>query len=229
MASFWVVLFSLGLVAALGAFLYHFVVVTWFQEVRDQRNRSWQQFAEQAGWSFEPGTRFPRRVHGSFLGYQCHVETVPRDHSVHTVFRTLADPVWPVGFVLYRKGSFENLSRALGFYSIKTGDAAFDQHFIVRCDREEMALHLLTAQVRSALLAHDLMAGGLSSDDQKFTLDDRGALWECKGFVANIDRLQTILESQTHVVHLLCQAQLQRLQHIETDAQQHIHASPKNG
>lgn len=57
--------------------------------------------------------------------------------------------------LVYRKKTMHRLAEAVGFQDVPTGDAQFDDAFVVKCNEPERARIWLTEPVRQALLALD--------------------------------------------------------------------------
>jgi hypothetical protein len=132
-----------------------FLVHAWSKSIR----KAWGAAASQLGGHFDPkfGPWYHRRsridamVSGVDLIVDHYTQSSGDSTQTHTRIRCHAAALETLKLQVYRTGLFSTLGRVLGFQDVKTGDAAFDDAFIVKSNNEDLARAVLSDEVRRAL------------------------------------------------------------------------------
>ena len=133
-----------------------------FFERRSARAKTWPLVARQKGGEYRPpeGGFFRRTkpaIYAELLGVvvkvTLHIEGTGNDRRTYTVARV----PWLLGagarLQVLRASVFGKMGRALGLQDVATGDAMFDDDFIVKSPTPELVPMLLGARVRRYLRA----------------------------------------------------------------------------
>ncbi len=184
--------------------------VLFFSHYNSQKKgKAWKAMADRLKLSYQTGGFFkPGRVYGPFQDYQIEVRTITRgsgkNSKTYTQINTLAHPPLAMGLRVYREGFFSSVGKVLGFQDIQTGDATFDERFIIKGRNEDAVRRLLTPNLRVAMLEYDRAVGGAS-------IDDEGIHWEEQGIEGKTERIEKILQGQSELVRILCHENLHNL------------------
>lgn len=178
-------LLPLVVIAALCAFLY--VVV---KRQTKKANEAWAAVAARHGGMFNPKagpwhnrTRLIKAVvDGISLRVDHYVVSTGKSATTYTRFRAPAAGSGKLELRVYAKHALSGISRALGFQDVPTGDAAFDDDFVVKANDEDLARAWLTEDVRAAIR---------SAEGYQFAIKD-GELTVTKAIVeADVEALDT--------------------------------------
>jgi hypothetical protein len=149
-------LWTVGL-AALALLFFWFV--HWARRYQQRIDAVWATAAQGLGAQFNrrfgPWYHRVRRIDARVEGVDVAVDhyTVSTGKSSQTFTRLQADVVFPgkLRLRVFPKHALSGLSKALGFQDVATGDADFDERFVVKANDEAMARSWLTPRVRQAI------------------------------------------------------------------------------
>jgi len=134
-------------------------LVRWIKQVSERIDTAWGAAAARLSGSFQrragPWYNRVRRIDAEVKGIPVRVDhyTVSTGKSSQT-FTRLRASVPHAGALrlrIYPKHLLSGLGRALGFQDVITGDAAFDEAFVVKASDEQLARSWLTPAVRKAI------------------------------------------------------------------------------
>jgi hypothetical protein len=150
----------MGFVVAIAAFAAFVVFLIWL--IRRQRrmaNEAWAEAAARTDGTFEPkhGPWYKRRrllrarPEGVVVDVDHYAQSTGSSTVVYT--RARADVAHAGGLELrvFPRHLFSGLSKALGFQDIRTGDAEFDEDYVVRSNDLGLARAWLSKNVRDAI------------------------------------------------------------------------------
>jgi hypothetical protein len=137
------------------------LVLSYAHKQQEQYARAWHAYASPRGLVFVPrsGPWYnPRaaRLVGTVdqIAFEIDTYVVQHNKSSTTYTRVKAraiDPI-PSDIRVSTAHLFSGLGRLLGFQDVPTGDAVFDEKYVVKADRDDDARALLDAPTRRALL-----------------------------------------------------------------------------
>lgn len=122
-------------------------------------NEAWAAVAARHGGTFNPkaGSWQNRTrllevvVDGVSLRVDHYVVSTGKTATTYTRYRAPAFGSGKLELRVYSRHALTGLSRALGFQDVSTGDAAFDDDFVVKANDEDLARAWLTDDVRAAI------------------------------------------------------------------------------
>lgn len=133
-----------------------------FFERRSDRARAWSIVAQQKGGEYRPprGGLFNRtkpelyaEIHNIVVQVTLRVESSGEHSETFTIIRA----PWLLGagpeLKVLKAGLFRKMGRALGLQDVPTGDAVFDQEFVVKSQTPVVVPHVLSSRPRRSLRA----------------------------------------------------------------------------
>lgn len=157
-----------------------------------RNNRLMRQFgllAIQYGLTVQARKRFGFYCHpfikGSYKFRDLHIGTYTEDfwkHAVHYTFVTVeVERAEGKTFDVYKESYFRKFENEVGGHDIKTGDAEFDERFLVSSNDEEFVKQVLDEKVRNKFF-EDIMAKNFYGSVQ---LKDGKLMFTHAGFIKN--------------------------------------------
>lgn len=136
------------------------LVVAFVQQVEEANRRAWEAYASSRGFAFRgPAGSWYNR--GSMLvtgtveqvGFELDTYVVSTGKSSVSYTRLRARALVPIASDIRVSTAhiFSGLGRMLGLQDVPTGDAAFDEKYVVKADRDDDARALLDAPTRKGL------------------------------------------------------------------------------
>lgn len=168
------------LVVAVGGLVW--LLIRHGQNVRQRQQQQWAYIAQQLGLTFKPGdSGRADMIEGDAGGAWVRIDTytVNSDNSstTYTRVRTYHHPTLNLGLEVYREGAFTGLGKFLGVVrDIETGDATFDNVYVIKGHDEAQVLRLLTTGVRQQMYAYEHAVGHVKLDDTCITFSFTGRM-----------------------------------------------------
>lgn len=153
-----IIALALGVPLGIGlVVLIVYLLRRWTEKV----NRVWDDAAQRLGGTFDaksgPWYNRTRRIDATVSGVPVVVDpyAVSTGQAViyYTRMRAPVAAAAQLTLSIQRKGLLAKMGSALGLQDIPTGDAEFDESFVVKSNNEDLAQAWLTAEVREALMA----------------------------------------------------------------------------
>ncbi len=134
-------------------------LIVWSRKVAARVDNAWEQASAGAGGSFQrragPWYNRARRIDASVAGRDVLVDhytvSTGKSAQVFTRLRAAVPHAGALRLRVYPKHIFSGIGKALGFQDVPTGDADFDERFVVKANDERLARAWLTASVRAAI------------------------------------------------------------------------------
>ncbi|MBW2260449.1 MAG: hypothetical protein JRG91_00630 [Deltaproteobacteria bacterium] len=123
-----------------------------------QQVSAWGSFAQEAGLSLDRGGWFRApTVSGAYGGFNVYLYTYSQGSGKNKTTYTSMIVYLPIDHRSHvritREGFLSKITKAFGAQDIQLGDPAFDAAYIIKSDTPQFVPHLLTPQVRGALLS----------------------------------------------------------------------------
>ena len=174
----------------------------------------WQLLAGQVGGAFVDGGFFGRDKvivnHGQWT-LTLDTYTVSNGKSSSTFTRLRAPYVNrdAFRFSVYRSGLFTPLGEMLGFTDIRTGDAVFDEAFVLKGNNEAKVRALFSdATIKQLLEAQPRVRFEVKDDEGWFGAHFPAGVDELNftayGVIKDLDRLRALFDLFAEVLHQLC-------------------------
>jgi hypothetical protein len=175
------------------------ILFAWYQSKK--RGEKWKAIAEGLGLTYSPGSFFSSgEIFGQLEGHRVRVWVFTRgsgkNRTTYTGISTDLRSSLGLGLKIYREHIFSGLGKMLGFQDIQTGDAAFDDRFVVKGHDPERVLRRLNGAVRRELLRYDDLVGNGK-------LEDTQVAWETRGVETEKGRITQVLRAQRQVAQAL--------------------------
>lgn len=147
-------------------FAFAFVAIFWQRrKEQDQRESILHILAKKMGAKVRRGGKIltetgrrPSELHFSRLGKKCRigfygVHEAPRSKypTPYTRFTMDLGAKPPFSTHIFKEGSLQGLSKAIGFQDIQIGDAYFDNMFMIKGNKEDRVRRFLSQPVREAI------------------------------------------------------------------------------
>lgn len=180
-----------------------------FFEQRSDRARAWSIVAHQKGGEYRPprGGLFSRtkpelyaEIHNVLVHVTLHTQSSGDTQETYTIVRS----PWLLGagpeLKVLKAGMFLKMGRALGLQDVPTGDAHFDQAFMVKSRMPSVVPHVLTSRPRRSLIALGNPDIDCSAAEVKLTFN---------GVIVNTERLSLTMDA-------VAQIAAYGMQHVQT-------------
>lgn len=185
---------ALGVAVAAVVALGVWWLLQWVRRYNQRIDNAWAQTAHALGARYDrrsgPWYNRVRRIDAEVDGTAVAVDhyTVSTGKSSTTFTRLRAEVLFPgkLHLRVYPKHALSGLSRALGFQDVPTGDADFDEQFVVKANDEDMARSWLSPRVRQAIRR---------AAKYSFTIKDGALTAQRVGLEEESDRLEAAVHA----------------------------------
>ncbi len=131
----------------------------WIKKVNARIDQAWSAAAARLSGSFQrragPWYNRVRRLDAEVKGIPVRVDhytvSTGKSSQTYTRLRASVPRAGDLRLRVYPKHLLSGLGRALGFQDVTTGDAAFDEAFVVKASDEQLARSWLSRDVRKAI------------------------------------------------------------------------------
>lgn len=143
----------------------------------------------------------PEYIEGSYKGFDVRVETYRKrqreKHNIYTKISTRFNKPLPKGLRIYATTLFlSDIGEFLGCQDIKTESPKFNDLFVIKGEREDEVLQLLTYSIRDVLVRyHD-----------RFTLEMNAheVSYQWSNIIRQTNQLRAVLDAQHEIAKALC-------------------------